>query len=47
VRDPVGLGGMTRGNVTPYWARTERPAWFREVVGEKRPISASGDRNGP
>jgi formate dehydrogenase subunit gamma len=43
VRDPVALGGMTRGNVTPYWARTERPAWYREVVDG---ASASGDRSG-
>jgi formate dehydrogenase subunit gamma len=32
IRDPIALRGMTRGDVTPYWARTERPAWYREVV---------------
>jgi formate dehydrogenase subunit gamma len=32
VRDPIALRGITRGDVTPYWARTERPAWYREVV---------------
>jgi formate dehydrogenase subunit gamma len=47
VRDPVALGGMTRGSVTLYWARTERPAWYREVVGDERAVSASGDRSGP
>jgi formate dehydrogenase subunit gamma len=46
IRDPVALGGMTRGSVTPYWARTERPAWYREIVGEERAVSASGDRTG-
>jgi formate dehydrogenase subunit gamma len=35
IRDPVALGGMTRGTVTPYWARTERPAWYREMTGEQ------------
>src|SRR5256885_11064061 len=35
IRDPVALGGMTRGSVTPYWARTERPAWYREMTGEQ------------
>ncbi len=34
IRDPIALRGMTRGDVTPYWARTERPAWYREVVGD-------------
>jgi cytochrome b subunit of formate dehydrogenase len=34
MRDPIALRGMTRGDVTPYWARTERPAWYREVVGD-------------
>ena len=34
IRDPIALGGMTRGGVTPYWARTERPAWYREMTGE-------------
>jgi formate dehydrogenase subunit gamma len=34
LRDPVALRGMTRGDVTPYWARAERPAWYREVVGK-------------
>ncbi|HEY3095767.1 MAG TPA: cytochrome b/b6 domain-containing protein [Acidimicrobiia bacterium] len=34
IRDPVALHGMARGDVTPYWARTERPAWYREVVGD-------------
>lgn len=38
IRDPIALRGMTRGDVTPYWARTERPAWYREVVdGATRP----------
>jgi formate dehydrogenase subunit gamma len=32
MRDPVALRGMTRGDVTPHWARTERPAWYREVI---------------
>jgi formate dehydrogenase subunit gamma len=32
LRDPIALRGMTRGSVTPYWARTERPGWYREVV---------------
>jgi formate dehydrogenase subunit gamma len=32
IRDPVALGGMTGGSVTPYWARTERPAWYREMT---------------
>ncbi len=36
IRDPVALGGMTRGSVTPYWARTERPAWYSEMTGEER-----------
>ena len=35
IRDPIALGGMTRGSVTPYWARTERPAWYREMTGEQ------------
>src|SRR5918995_1331616 len=35
IRDPVALGGMTRGSVTPYWARTERPGWYREMTGAK------------
>jgi formate dehydrogenase subunit gamma len=34
IRDPIALRGMTQGDVTPYWARTERPAWYREVLGE-------------
>jgi formate dehydrogenase subunit gamma len=41
VRDPVALGGMTRGSVTPYWARTERPAWYREMTGEQPDRSAT------
>ncbi len=36
IRDPIALRGMTRGDVTPYWARTERPAWYREVVERAR-----------
>ena len=35
IRDPIALGGMTRGSVTTYWARTERPAWYREMTGEQ------------
>jgi formate dehydrogenase subunit gamma len=35
IRDPIALGGMTRGSVTPYWARTERPAWYREMTGDQ------------
>jgi formate dehydrogenase subunit gamma len=48
VRDPVALGGMTRGSVTPYWARTERPGWYREVVGAsyRTRASASAGRSG-
>jgi formate dehydrogenase subunit gamma len=42
-RDPIALRGMTRGDVTSYWARTERPAWYRDV--ERRP-SASAGRSG-
>lgn len=34
LRDPIALRGMTRGTVTRYWARTERPRWYREVAGE-------------
>jgi formate dehydrogenase subunit gamma len=34
IRDPIALRGMTRGDVTPYWARTERPAWYREIVDD-------------
>jgi formate dehydrogenase subunit gamma len=34
IRDPIALRGMIGGDVTPYWARTERPAWYREVVEE-------------
>lgn len=44
IRDPIALRGMTRGDVTPYWARTERPAWYREVVAEA--AHASADRTG-
>jgi formate dehydrogenase subunit gamma len=32
LRDPTALHGMTRGTVTRYWARSERPAWFREMT---------------
>ena len=35
IRDPVALGGMTGGGVTSYWARTERPAWYREMTREQ------------
>lgn len=33
LRDPVALGGMTRGAVTARWARTERPLWYEEQTG--------------
>jgi formate dehydrogenase subunit gamma len=48
VRDPIALRGMTRGDVTPYWARTERPGWYREVVGAsyRTRASASAGRSG-
>jgi formate dehydrogenase subunit gamma len=46
IRDPVALGGMTRGSVTPYWARTERPAWYREIV-EDRPVLTEPAGSGP
>ena len=36
IRDPVALGGMTRGSVKPYWARKERPAWYREMKQESQ-----------
>jgi formate dehydrogenase subunit gamma len=39
-RDPIALGGMTRGDVTSYWARTERPAWYRDVA--RRPSASAG-----
>jgi formate dehydrogenase subunit gamma len=44
IRDPIALRGMTRGDVTPYWARTERPAWYREVVGDAPPSTAATRR---
>jgi len=34
LRDPVALGGMTRGTVTARWARTERPRWYEAETGE-------------
>jgi formate dehydrogenase subunit gamma len=33
LRDPVALGGMTRGRVTARWARTLRPRWYEEQTG--------------
>ena len=47
IRDPVALGGMTRGDVTPYWARTERPAWYREMtVSHEAPSKVSDEHAG-
>lgn len=33
LRDPVALGGMTRGKVPAHWARRTHPRWFEEVTG--------------
>lgn len=48
LRDPTALHGMARGTVTRSWARTERPAWFREMT--ERPDSGEtmeGDEHPP
>src|SRR5262249_59654853 len=47
IRDPIALGGMTRGGVTPYWARTERPAWYRELTGDTTERSATRSAGSP
>jgi formate dehydrogenase subunit gamma len=44
IRDPIALRGMTRGDVTPYWARTERPAWYREIVEDAPRTPATSRR---
>ena len=47
VRDPVALGGMTRGTVTARWARTERPRWYETETGESATPPASPDAASP
>ena len=32
--EPGTFGAMTRGTVTPRWARLHHPHWYREVTGE-------------
>jgi len=34
--EPGTFRAMTRGTVTPRWARFHHPSWFREVTGEEK-----------
>jgi len=47
MRDPIALGGMTRGTVTARWARTERPRWYEAETGEPATPPAGPEGTGP